>query len=46
MKLTLEETRQQLRDMAENNLRRREAIGVEGDNPEYITLINALAYLG
>ena len=46
MKLTLEETRQQLRDMAENNLKRREAIGVEGDNPEYITLINALAYLG
>lgn len=46
MKLTLEETRQQLRDMAENNLRRREAIGVEGDNPEYITLINALAHLG
>ena len=46
MKLTLEETRQQLRDMAENNLRKREAIGIEGDNPEYITLINALAYLG
>ena len=46
MKLTLEETRQQLRDMAENNLKRREAIGIEGENPEYITLINALAYLG
>ena len=46
MKLTLEETRQQLRDMAENNLKRREAIGVEGDNPEYVTLVNALAYLG
>ena len=46
MDLTLEETKQQLLDMAENNLKRREAIGVEGDNPEYITLINALVYLG
>ena len=46
MKLTLEETKQRLHDLAENNLRRREAIGVEGDNPEYVTLINALAYLG
>lgn len=46
MKLTLEETEQRLHQMAESNLRKREAIGVEGDNPEYITLINALAYLG
>ena len=46
MKLTLEQTKQRLHDLAENNLRKREAIGVEGDNPEYITLINALAYLG
>jgi PHD/YefM family antitoxin component YafN of YafNO toxin-antitoxin module len=46
MKLTLEETRQRLHELAENNLRKREAIGVEGDNTEYVTLINALAYLG
>ena len=46
MKLTIEETKQRLHELAENNLRKREDIGVEGDNPEYITLINALAYLG
>lgn len=46
MKLTLEETKQRLHELAENNLRKREAIGIEGDNPEYITLINALLYLG
>ena len=46
MKLTLEQTKQRLHELAENNLRKREAIGVEGDNPEYVTLINALAYLG
>ena len=46
MKLTLEQTKQRLHDLAEENLRKREAIGVEGDNPEYITLVNALAYLG
>ena len=46
MKLTLEETKQRLHELAENNLQKREAIGVEGDNPEYVTLINALAYLG
>ena len=46
MKLTLEETKQRLHELAENNLRKRQAIGIEGDNPEYITLINALAYLG
>ena len=46
MKLTLEETKQRLHELAENNLQKREAIGVEGDNPEYITLVNALAYLG
>ena len=46
MKLTLEETKQRLHELAENNLRKREAIGIEGDNPEYITLINALIYLG
>ena len=46
MKLTLEETKERLEQLAENNLRKREAIGIEGDNPEYITLINALAYLG
>ena len=46
MKLTLEETKERLEQLAENNLRKREAIGIEGENPEYITLINALAYLG
>lgn len=46
MKLTLEETKERLHELAENNLRRREAIGIEGDNPEYVTLVNALAYLG
>ena len=46
MELTLEETKQRLHELAENNLRKREAIGIEGDNPEYITLINALVYLG
>ena len=44
MKLTLEETKKRLHDMAENNLRKRETIRIEGDNPEYITLINALLY--
>ena len=46
MKLTLEETKRRLHELAENNLKKREAIGVEGDNPEYVTLVNALAYLG
>lgn len=46
MKLTLEETKKRLKEMAENNLRKRKAFGVEGDNPDYITLINALSYLG
>ena len=46
MKLTLEETKQKLHELAENNLRKREAFGVEGENPEYVTLVNALAYLG
>ena len=46
MKLTLEETKQRLQDMAEENIKRREAFGGDGENPEYITLINALAYLG
>ena len=46
MKLTLEETKERLHKMAETSVKKREAIGVEGDNPEYITLINALAYLG
>ena len=46
MKLTLEETKQRLQKLAEDNLAERQARGVEGDNPEYITLVNALAYLG
>lgn len=46
MKLTLEQTKQRLQELAEDNLAKREAIGVEGDNPEYVTLIHALAYLG
>ena len=46
MKLTLEETKKRLHELAESNLRKREAFGVEGENPEYITLINALLYLG
>lgn len=46
MKLTLEETKTRLEKLAENNLRKRELAGIEGDNPEYITLVNALAYLG
>ena len=46
MTLTLEETKERLHNMAETNLAKRDAFGVEGDNPEYVTLVNALAYLG
>jgi len=46
MRLTIEETKERLEKMAENNLKRREAIGIDGENLEYITIINALAYLG
>lgn len=46
MKLTLEQTKERLHKLAEDNLAKREAFGVEGENPEYITLINALVYLG
>ena len=45
MRLTLEETKKRLQDMAEENIRKREAFGVEGDNPEYVTLVNARNYL-
>ena len=45
MKLTLEETKQRLHDMAENNIKKREAFGVDGDNSDYITLINAILHL-
>ena len=46
MKLTKQEVIQGLEKMAEDNLARRQAFGVEGENPEYVTLVNALAYLG
>ena len=44
--LTLEETKKRIEKMLDDNLAQRQAIGVEGDNPEYVTLINALAHLG
>jgi hypothetical protein len=46
MKLTIEETKERLEKLAEDNIKKREEHGIEGDNPEYVTLVNALAYLG
>ena len=46
MKLTLEETKKRLHKLAEDNLAKRQAEGVEGDNPEYVTLVNAILHLG
>lgn len=45
MKLTLKETKERLHKMSENSLKKREAHGVEGENLEFITLVNALVYL-
>lgn len=46
MKLTLEETKDRLHKLAEDSVKRREAHGIEGENLEFITLVNALRYLG
>lgn len=46
MTLTIEETKERLHKMAENSVIKREAFGVEGDNQEFITLVNALKFLG
>lgn len=46
MKLTKQEVIKGLEKMAEDNLARREAFGVEGENPEYVVLVNALVLLG
>ena len=45
MILTKEEVKKGLKEMADENLAKRAAIGVEGDNPEYMILIHALALL-
>lgn len=45
MLLTKEETIERLKKMADNNIAKREAHGIDGENPDFITLTHALAYL-
>jgi len=43
--LSKEETKTRLAKMMDDNIAKREAHGIEGYNPDYITLTNALRYL-
>ena len=46
MKLTIEETKERLNKLAQDSMDKWEEIGETGEKPEFITLVNALAYLG
>ena len=43
--LTKAETIDRLTKMMDDNIARREAYGIEGYNPDYITLANAIRYI-
>ena len=45
MTLTLEETMDGLHKMAENSVAKREAFGIDGENKDFIILVNALKFL-
>ena len=43
--LSKEETKHRLEKMIKNNIAKREAHGIDGDNPDYITLSHALRFI-